>query len=121
MKSIEQTVTFDATPEQIFEALMDSRQHAARRSWSSTTFRANASWTTDLTTSRCAGLNARTSAAMIAARERRNVSSTDATVIRRAREARPARGRSTPVRASYRPRQRVALVVREHVRRELGR
>jgi activator of HSP90 ATPase len=29
MKSIEQTVTFDATPEQIFEALMDSKRHAA--------------------------------------------------------------------------------------------
>jgi activator of HSP90 ATPase len=29
MKSIEQTVTFDATPEQIYEALMDSKQHAA--------------------------------------------------------------------------------------------
>jgi len=29
MKSIEQTVTFEATPEQVYEALMDSRQHAA--------------------------------------------------------------------------------------------
>jgi activator of HSP90 ATPase len=29
MKSIEQTVTFDASPEQVFEALMDSQRHAA--------------------------------------------------------------------------------------------
>src|SRR5215468_10201771 len=29
MKSIDQTVTFDASPEQVFEALMDSKQHAA--------------------------------------------------------------------------------------------
>lgn len=28
MKSIEQTVTFDAAPEQVFEALMDSKRHA---------------------------------------------------------------------------------------------
>src|SRR5262245_3193020 len=29
MKSIEQVVTFDASPEQVYEALMDSKQHAA--------------------------------------------------------------------------------------------
>jgi uncharacterized protein YndB with AHSA1/START domain len=29
MKSIEQTVTFDASPEQVFEALMDSKKHSA--------------------------------------------------------------------------------------------
>jgi activator of HSP90 ATPase len=29
MKSIEQEVTFDAKPELVFEALMDSKQHAA--------------------------------------------------------------------------------------------
>ena len=31
MKSIEQVVVFDATPSQVFEALMDSNKHAAIR------------------------------------------------------------------------------------------